>query len=162
MSDETGEPKGIQLDYEGIQAFCERQNLPYLKNPELQQIAIPRPMREGFAVRVVPRPERGMCTFAYPLPTQLPVDRLDALEAAANRMNGRTFLGSWVVNRDTRELYFRQTVLVNGVTHTDASVQQILRLVVGTVEIMLPKIGEVLSGKAPDVVLGDVGSDQDA
>ncbi len=152
----------VQLDYEGVQAFCERNGLPFLKNAELQQIAIPRPMREGFAVRVVPRPERGMCTFAYPLPTQLPVERLDAFEAAANRMNARTFLGSWVVNRDTREIYFRQTVLLKGASHTDETVRQILKLVVGTVEIMLPKLTEVLQGKGPDVVQGDVGVDANA
>jgi hypothetical protein len=157
MSDQTGsDAPGIQLDYDGIQAFCERTGLAHLKNPELQQVAIPRPMREGFAVRVVPRPERNMCTFAYPLPIQLPLDRLDAFEAAANRMNGRTFLGAWVVNRDTREIYFRQTVFLKGATHTDESVEEILKLVVGTVEIMLPKLNEVLHGKGPDVVLGDL------
>ena len=156
MSDETGSNAQTQLDYDGIQAFCERNGLPYLKNPDLKQVAIPRPMREGFAVRVVPRPERGMCTFAYPLPTQLPLGRLDALEAAANRMNGRTFLGAWVVNRDTREIYFRQTVFSKGAAHTDASVLEILKLVIGTVEIMLPRLTEVLEGKDPDVVLGDL------
>ncbi|MEZ4315933.1 MAG: YbjN domain-containing protein [Myxococcota bacterium] len=141
------------LDYDTLCGFCERQGLTFFTNEELQQLAIPSPERPGWAVRIVPRPDRGMVTLAYPLPGRIPGDRLDDLVVAANLLNARTFLGAWVVNHEAAEMYFRQTVLTQGVAYTDASVRELVQLVVGTAEMMIERLDAVLKGEAPEVVL---------
>ncbi len=141
------------LDYESLKEFCERQGLAYFTNDELQHIASPNPDRKGWALRLVPRPERGMLTFAFPLPGELPDDRIEALSLAANLLNARTFLGAWVVNREMAEMYFRQSVPTTGVLYTDDAVRELMQIVIGTVEMMLPRLDRVLRGEEADVVL---------
>lgn len=65
-------PEPYALDLAAVRAFCDRNGVPYVTNDELGQIAIPRPDRPAWAVRIVPRPERGMLTVAYPLPGRIP------------------------------------------------------------------------------------------
>ncbi|MCB9675871.1 MAG: hypothetical protein H6737_12185 [Alphaproteobacteria bacterium] len=141
------------LDYESLKAFCDRQGLAYFTNDALDQIAIPRPDRRGWALRLVPRPEKGMLTIAYPLPGHIPQERMAALAASANLMNARTFMGAWVVNWETSEMYFRETVPTQGVEYTDDSVRELLQIVIGTVELMVPRLDAVLKGAEPEAVL---------
>ena len=94
-----------------------------------------------------------MLTVAFPLPGKIPAERMTALGAAANLMNSRTFLGSWVMNHESQEMYFRQTVLTEGVLYTDASVKELLQVVIGTVEIMVSRLDRVLKGAEPEAVL---------
>lgn len=146
------------LDLASVRAFLDRSQITYLVNDELKQLAIPRPDRQGWAVRVVARDERGMLTVAYPLPGAIPSDRIEALTLAANLLNARTFMGAWVLNRDTAELYFRQTVPTDHVLYDDTSVRQVLQIVIGTVERVLPRLDRVLKGEDPSVVIEPDGA----
>ncbi len=147
------DPTPYALDYDSVMEFCTRQGLTFLKNDELKQLAIPRQDRQGWAIRVVPRPERGMLTVAYPLPGKIPDERLAELQKAANLLNSRTFLGAWVLNPDTKEMYFRQTVITDNVTYTDASVKELMQIVIGTTEMMVPRLQAVLQGAPAEKVV---------
>lgn len=148
-------PDAYPLDLAAVRGFCERNGVPYVVNDELGQLAIPRPDRPQWAVRVVPRPERGMLTVAYPLPGRIPEERIPALQAAAGLLNARTYMGAWVLNTDTGELYFRVTTLTDHVLYDDESLKQLLQVVIGTVERMVPKLDRVLKGADAASVLQD-------
>ena len=134
------------LDYDALKDFCERQGLAIFVNEELKQLAIPLPDRDGFALRLVPRTDRGMLTVAFPLPGTIPEDRLEELARAANLLNSRTFLGAWVVNAESQEMYFRQTVHTEGVLYTDHAVRELLQTVIGTADGLVGRLDLVLKG----------------
>lgn len=147
------DPARFTLDLAAIKAFCDRAKIPYLANDVLGQLAIPRPDHKGWAVRIHPMPERGMLTIAYPLPGRIPDDRLDDLQLAAGLLNSRTFMGAWVLNVGEGELYFRVTVLADGVTYDDAALRRLLQIVIGTVERLIPRLHRVLTGSPAATVL---------
>lgn len=148
-------PEPYALDLAAVRAFCDRNGVPYVTNDELGQIAIPRPDRPAWAVRIVPRPERGMLTVAYPLPGRIPADRVPALQAAAGLLNARTFMGAWVLNTDSGELYFRYTMLTDHVLYDDESLRLTIQVVIGSVERMVKRLDRVLKGEDASVVLQD-------
>lgn len=147
------------LDLEAFVGFCERNAISYVVNDALQQVSVPRPDAEGWAVRFVPRPERSMATIAYPLPGRIPADRLPELARAANLLNARTYLGAWVVNADAAELYFRQSVGTEGVLFDDHGVRQLLQTVIGSVEVCLQRWEQVLEGAPAEAILGATEDD---
>ncbi|MCB9670836.1 MAG: YbjN domain-containing protein [Alphaproteobacteria bacterium] len=144
------------LDLDGFKTFLERAGIEHVHNEKLGQIGVPRPGSEGWAVRFVPWPERGMATVAYPLPGVVPPARRAELARACNLLNARTFLGAWVLNMEAGELYFRHTVLTAGVLFEDAGVRALLQVVVGTVELHVDRLQAVLDGAPAESVLVEI------
>lgn len=145
-----GDPLTYLLDIESLLEFFERQGLACLVNDDRTEIAIPNPDREGWSLRVVPRHNKGMITFVYPLPGAIPEERVPALVTAANQLNARTLIGAWVLNTTARELVFRLTVRTEGVQYTDAAVLSLLQLVVGAVNDRVGYLDSVLKGGSPE------------
>ena len=147
---------GYTLDRAGFKGFCERMSLTFVELEDPPMVVVPRPESEGWAVRFVERRERGMATVAYPLPGTVPPERRAEMGRACNLLNARTYLGAWVLNEELGELYFRQSVQLDGVTYDDEGVRRLLQLVIGTVEMNVPALDRVLEGAAAEVVVEDV------
>lgn len=141
------------LDLEAVRSFCDRSGIAHHVDESLGQIAIPRASDPAWALRIVPRPERGMLTVAYPLPGRMPPERLPAIVEAVGLLNSRTFMGAWVLNGDSGELYFRQTVLTEGAWFDDRALGQLLRLVALTVEQAVGRLDRVAQGERASIVL---------
>ena len=145
---------GFVLDLAAVRDWCDRHNVPYIYNSELQQIALPRPSDRRFAIRVIPRPERKMVSFAMPLPLVVPQERFDDTQKAMAIANSATVMGAWVLNHVKGEAYFRVTVPAVGVLYDDDSLRYLLQVVIGTVEAVAEKLRLIIQeGAAPESVL---------
>lgn len=145
---------GFVLTLDAFRAWCDRNSVQYLYNEKLGQIGIPRPNDPNNLLRVIPRPNRGMLTFAYALPVAVPQEAYDRVRTAAMLSNSATFMGAWVLNHGKGELYFRVSVPVANVAYTDASVRYLLQVVIGTVEATSDKMKAVaLEGADPSILI---------
>lgn len=142
------------LTLDGMKAWCERKKLRYMVNEQLGQLAIPRPVDPPQAIRVIPRPERGMMTFAVPLPFAVPKDRHVAMDQALALVNSASYMGAWVLNHQRDEAYFRVTVPTRGVGYEDGAVEYLLQIVIGSVDRITPGLRAVaLEGAPPERIL---------
>jgi hypothetical protein len=141
------------LDLDSFVDYCERNAIGYVVNEALGQVALPRPDAEGWALRFVPRPERGLATVAFPFPGRIPRERVAEMARGANLLNARTYLGAWVVNLEARELYFRQSVGTVGVQFDDRGLRELLQVVVGSVDVSIERWDRVLQGEPAEVLL---------
>ena len=149
------------LTLDGVKSWCERKKLRYMTNEPLGQIAIPRPVDPPQSIRVIPRPERGMLTFAVALPFAIPKDRHLAVDQALSLANSATFMGAWVLNHQRNEAYFRITVPTRGVAYDDAAVEYLLQIVIATVDRVTPGLRAVaLEGAPPERVLANEDPNQ--
>lgn len=146
--------EGFALSLDAVQAWCDRNSITYLKNDRLQQLAIPTPLGREYAVRVIPRPSRGMMTFALGLPLAVPAERAEAVARAVDLANGSSFMGAWVLVQSKGELYFRVTVPTDGVSYEDRAVRFLLQVVIGSVQGLGPRLRAVaLEGAGWETVL---------
>lgn len=147
--------EGFALSLEAMAAWCDRNSIVFMKNERLQQLAIPTPLGREYALRVIPRPSRGMMTFALQLPFAVPEDRAEAVSRAIALANASSFMGAWVYLNSNHELYFRVTVPVDGVSYDDQSIRFLLQVVIGTVQGLGPKLRAIaLDGVGWDTLLG--------
>jgi len=142
------------LTMENIRAGLSRNNVPHLWNEQLQQIAIPRPGAQEWAVRIIPRPDRNMMSFGLVMPFKIPAERLEAFHQAINIVNNSTFMGSWIYNTNNGTGYFRFTVPVVDAEYGDQALTFMLRAVIGSVDAVAPRLrAVVLEGLDPAEVL---------
>lgn len=127
---------GFALTLDSLRAWCERQNLRCLHNAELGQLAIPRLIDRDAPIRIIPRPDRRMMTFAMLLPFQVPEDRYEAVSRAATLANSSSFMGAWVLNSQRGELYFRITLPTSGALYDDEGIRFVVQVLVGTVDTL--------------------------
>ncbi len=140
---------GFELSLEGMKAYCDRNEVKFLVNEELQQLGIPTALGKGFLLRVIPRPSRHMLTFALPLPLRVPPGLHGEVSRAVALCNSSMFMGAWVLNQGKGELYYRVTVPTAGVSYDDASVQFLLSVMVTTVRSTADALGKIVMEGAP-------------
>lgn len=154
MNDLSADASAYPLDFDSLLSFFERHGLRCLTDEARTELAVPDPKREGWVLRVVPQPERGVVHLVYPLPGAIPEDRVVDLTIAANLLNANTLIGAWVLNPKARELVFKLTVRSQGVLYTDAGLLPLLQLVVGAVEAHVDELDRILKGARPPGVDG--------
>lgn len=136
------------LSFENLQAFCDRQSLRYKANVERGQLAVLyRLLGRDAPLYIITRPERSMVTLALPLPLRVPEDRVPYVGEAVTRLNSAAYMGTWVLNVETREVYFRVTLPSLDVEYGDGSLLFAARLVVSTVEGASKGLEQVLQGR---------------
>ena len=129
-------PASLEL----VRSWLTQRNLYHLYDADSQSVLITRENVETAHVRVVDRPERGMMTWAIVLPFTVPDDRHLPVAEALNLLNSASFMGSWVMNTQRSEVYFRATVGTIGVQWDEAAIEYLLRVVVTTAD----QLGEMV------------------
>ncbi len=123
------------LNYQNLKAFCERQNFRFLQNDERGQLAVVYPiLGKDALLQLLPFSDRNMVTLAMAMPFLVPSTRFQAVSDALTRLNARTYMGTWVLNIDKAEVYFRVTLPALDNLWTDDSVLFAARMVVSTAE----------------------------
>ncbi|HMU40801.1 MAG TPA: YbjN domain-containing protein [Pseudomonadota bacterium] len=126
---------GYLLNYQNAKAFCERQNFRFLDNAERGQLAVVYPVLEHETLlQILPFLDRSMVTFAMALPFVVPPSRFSAVSEALTRLNARIYMGTWVLNSDKGEVYFRVTLPALDNEWTDDALLFAARVVVSTTE----------------------------
>lgn len=145
---------GFVLTYPNLKSWAERLQVPYRWNDELGQLAVGcRILDTDVPLLFIPRTERGMVTLAVTLPFTVPPERFAATSEALTLLNARSYMGAWILNTETREIYFRVTVPALEVTYTDVSVRFVASLVVTSAEAMArPLHAVVAEGASPDTI----------
>jgi len=142
-----------ELSLDAIRGWCDRAGFRYLYNEKLGQLALPRDQGQP-PIRVVPQPERKMLTLAVVLPFAVPEDRFDAVARAATLANSSSFMGSWVLNSQKGDLYFRVTLPTLGVRYDDQSLRFVINVVVGTSNILAKAFYDVaIEGGSHELIL---------
>lgn len=137
------------LSFENLQAFCERQALRYKANTERGQIAVLyRLLGRDAPLYIITRPERSMVTLALPFPLRVPDERIPHIGEAVTRLNSAAYMGTWVLNVETCEVYFRVTLPSLDAEYGDGSLLFAARLVVSTVEAAGKGLEQVLQGRS--------------
>ncbi len=126
---------GYLLNYQNLKAFCERQQFRFLQNEERGQLAVVYPLLEHEALlQILPFLDRNMVTLAMTLPFVVPASKFALVSEALTKLNARTYMGTWVLNSDKGEVYFRVTLPALDNEWTDDSVLFAARIVVSTAE----------------------------
>lgn len=140
-SDPPAEPERFVLSFASLIRWCEHNEYEFHANDELEQIAIRYGLMEKpTPLMIIPQWDSGMVVFAMRQPYQVPVERIDALLAATNRLNSMSFMGAWSMNAETRELFFRAALPVEDVQYTHNGVLAVARAVVGNSESATPTL----------------------
>ena len=138
---------GFALSKDAIQAWCDRNEITYHHNEELQQLGIPLPLGQGVMLRVIDRPDRNMLTLAVPLPTRIPPALIQEISKATALANSATFMGAWVLNHSKGELYFRITLPTSGVEYSDPGFKWVLDVMVQSMRSVIPSFVSILNGQ---------------
>jgi hypothetical protein len=146
------------LDFDSLKAWCGRQQYDFRENPELGQLAILYALLgEPAPLLILPQPARGMVMFVMRQPFAVPAERRAALLEAVTLLNSTSFMGAWIVNRQTGELYFRVTVPALDTEYSDEGLVHVARVVVGTSEKAAAGLRAVaLEGAAPETAVPPV------
>ena len=149
---------GFALGFESLKAWCQRQSYEFRANAELGQLAIAyRILGEDVPLMILPQLARGMVMFAMKLPFKAAVERRAAAAESATLLNASSFMGTWVVNGQTGEIFFRVTVPALDIEYSDAGLLHVARVVVGTTEKAAPGWkAVVLEGAAPETAVPKV------
>lgn len=139
------------LTYPNLTAWCDRQQFQYLTNPQAGQLAILYKILGADApLQLLPYPERSMLTLAVSLPFAVPQERYAAIKEALTQLNSRSYMGSWVLNPDKAEIYFRVTLPTLDNEYSDPGLLFVARVVIGSAE----------SAAAPLYRIAQQGEDQ--
>lgn len=123
------------LDTPALLAFCERQQSPDKHNDETGQIALHhRILDSDSPIDIIPYLSRRMVSLILALPFRVPPARLPFLGEATTRLNSASYMGTWVMNVETGEIYFRVTLPSIGAAYGDEALLFVARLVASTVE----------------------------
>ena len=137
------------LTLENLKDLCQRHGLTFKLNEELGQIAVLHQiLGEDAPLYIIPYRGRGMVSFILPLPLRVPPARLPFIGEATTRLNSASYLGTWVLNIETGELYLRATLPAMGAEYSDEGVLFVIRVVVSSVEAAAAGLSQiVLAGK---------------
>jgi hypothetical protein len=95
-----------------------------------------------------------MVLFAMEMPFRAPPERHAALFEAIALLNANAYMGAWVLNTETGELFFRVTVPSLDTQYSDSGLLHVARVVVGTCERVAAGLrGVALEGAAPQTAL---------
>lgn len=134
----------FQLSFDTLKAWCVRQKYEFSENAQLKQLAIHyQLLGQPSPLLVIPQFERGMLMFVMKQPYAVPADRREAVIKSAAMLNATTFMGAWVVNTETGEVFFRVTVPAMDTQYSDEGLLQVARIAVGTAEKVAPALRKV-------------------
>ena len=124
----------FELSGSTLEAWCKRQGYTYTGADG--QLAVQYALLgQPAPLLFLPHFDRGMVMMAMRQPFTVPAARAAAVTQAVNSMNATSFMGAWVLNTDTGELFFRATVVALDTGYSDASLLHAARVVVGTSEL---------------------------
>jgi hypothetical protein len=151
---------GFVLNYANVKSWADRLGLPFRFSDEASQIAVTCHLLDVDVPLVfIPRPERGMLTMALTMPFVVPADRYSAVAEALTLLNARSYMGSWILNMDKGEIYFRITVPALDVTYTDQALRFVASVVASSSETMARSLHEVaVEGAPPQTVTASAAS----
>lgn len=139
----------FSLTYLNLKRWAERLGLPFQCNDGEQQLAVLcRQGDQDLPLVFIPRIERGMLTLAMTLPFIVPSDRTGAVTDALVRVNARSYMGAWIFNIETREIYFRITVPVLDLAYSDQALRFVASLVASSVAALAAPLQAVVQGSA--------------
>src|SRR5258706_7386283 len=99
------------LSFDTLKAWCERQQYQFSENAQLGQLAIHYQLfGQPAPLLVLPQKDRGMVMLVMKQPFAVPAERRPDVARATVLLNATTFMGAWVVNSQTGELFFRVSV----------------------------------------------------
>ncbi len=139
------------LSFDMLKAWCVRQKYTFSENEKAGQLAVHyQLLGQPAPLMILPEPSRGMVVFAMKQPFTVPAERRAAIVDAASILDATSFMGAWVLNRDSGELIFRVTVPALDIGYTDTGVLHVARVVVGTAERAAPALRAIaLEGADP-------------
>ena len=94
-----------------------------------------------------------MLTLLLVLSVEAPAERRAELARALGLLNSTSFMGAWVLNSGTGEIYFRITLPTRGARYDDDAIDFLVDVAVGTVDGRSGPIGRVIEGAPAESVL---------
>jgi hypothetical protein len=143
--------ESFQLSFENLKAWCQRQKYEFSENTQLGQLAIHyQLLGQPAPLLVLPQFDRGIVMFVMRQPYQVPEDRRVDIARSASLINAQVFMGAFVVNSNTGELFFRVSVPALDTQYSDQALLHVARIAVGTSEKLAPALKAVaLEGADP-------------
>ena len=143
------------LTPENLVAFCQRQNFQYeLKGPrgpigiQYQLLGVPTPLT------LIPWEDRPMLTLAMTLPFKVPPAQKAAVSAALVTLNSMSYMGTWVLNTEKAEIYFRDTLITLDNQYSDEGLLYVAKVVVSSAEAMASPLYRIaVEGAPPESIL---------
>lgn len=150
MGDSSDAPRFV-LSFENVKAWCARQGYEFRANDEAGQLAINyQLLGQQAPLLFLPQPSRGMVMLVMRQPFAVSPERRAAVLDACARLNVTSFMGAWVLNQETGELFFRITIPALDIAYTDQALVHCARIVVGTSEKAAPAFKSIaLDGADP-------------
>jgi hypothetical protein len=119
------------------------------------QLLFPRPLGVELPVRVVFFSERGLCWMQIELSQEISASKQEVVTRALTLLNSASYMGAWVLNSRRGKLYFKLSILTDGVLYTDAAITRLVQTLTSTVTQTAPSLLKVALQDAPwDQVLG--------
>ncbi len=151
--------ESFQLSFANLKAWCERQKYQFSENAQLGQLAIHyQLLGQPAPLLVLPQLDRGMVMFVMRQPYAVPEDRRIDIARAVTLLNAQVFMGAWVINSQTGELFFRVSIPALDTQYSDEGVLHVARIAVGTSEKLAPALKAVaLEGADPVKSMHGIG-----
>ena len=149
----------FQLSFETLKAWATRQKYEFSENAQQGQLAIHyQLLGQPAPLLVLPQLDRGLLMFVMRQPYQVPEDRRVEMARACALINAQVFMGAWVINSNTGELFFRVSIPALDTQYSDQGVLHVARIAVGTSEKLAPALKAVaLDGADPVKSLNAIG-----
>lgn len=142
---------GFTLTFENLKSWCVRQQFEHRTNDQAGQLAIAyQLLGQQAPLLVLPQPSRAMVMLVMRQPFAVAPERRGAVLDACARLNVTLFMGAWVLNQETGELFFRVTIPALDVAYSDQALVHCARVVIGTSEKAAPALKSIaLDGADP-------------
>jgi hypothetical protein len=139
----------FMLTPENLAHFCERQNFQFQQTEQGQIAVLYQIMGQPSPLQMLPWPDRNMVTLAVTLPFTVPNERFSAVSEALTAANSMSFMGTWVLNTDNGQIYFRDTLATLDNQYSDDGLLFVARIVVSSAERLAPLFYRVAIEGAP-------------
>jgi hypothetical protein len=123
------------LSFENLKAWCLRNQYSFSEDAKRGHLALPHQLL-GQPTPIMLLPQRNGNSLAIVMrqPYEVPQARYAAIIEAITLLHANAVMGTWVLNREFGELYFRVTLPVSDIQYTDAGVLYTAQVVLRTSE----------------------------
>jgi hypothetical protein len=146
------------LSFENLKTLCQRNKIAFSEDSKRGHLALHQTLLgQAAPIMLLPQLNPNMLVIVMRQPYDVPPDRQAAIAEAAALLNAASPMGTWALNREFGELYFRVTLPVVDIQYTDAGVLFVARLVFSTSERAAPALRAIaLDGADPDKTISSV------